>query len=98
DALLEALRRSPAESEPIGIALSPTAWPAGLAPLEALSTDASGAPASRAAGPRERAAMKAAEVMKELQKRGTAQTRKTWIRHGCPEPLFGVKIADMKVL
>jgi len=42
--------------------------------------------------------MKAAEVMKELQKKGSAQTKKTWIRHGCPEPLFGVKIADMKVL
>ncbi len=42
--------------------------------------------------------MKAAEVMKELQKKGDAQTRKTWLRHGCPEPLFGVKVADMKVL
>ncbi|HTF57043.1 MAG TPA: DNA alkylation repair protein [Planctomycetota bacterium] len=42
--------------------------------------------------------MKADEVMKELQRKGNAQTRKTWIRHGCPEPLFGVKVADMKVL
>ena len=42
--------------------------------------------------------MNAAEVMKELQKKGTAQTRKTWLRHGCSEPLFGVKISDMKVL
>ncbi|HZN62964.1 MAG TPA: DNA alkylation repair protein [Planctomycetota bacterium] len=42
--------------------------------------------------------MNAAEAMKELQKKGTAQTKKTWMRHGCPEPLFGVKVADMKVL
>jgi len=42
--------------------------------------------------------MNSAEAMKELQKKGTAQTKKTWMRHGCPEPLFGVKIADMKVL
>src|SRR5688572_20385471 len=42
--------------------------------------------------------MNASEVMKELKKKGTAQTRKTWARHGCPEPFFGVKISDLKVL
>jgi hypothetical protein len=42
--------------------------------------------------------MNAAEVMKELQKKGNAQTKKTWMNHGCPEPLFGVKVADMKLL
>ena len=42
--------------------------------------------------------MNAAEVMKELQKKGNAQTKKTWMSHGCPEPLFGVKVADMKIL
>ncbi|HKS15981.1 MAG TPA: DNA alkylation repair protein, partial [Planctomycetota bacterium] len=43
-------------------------------------------------------AMNAAEVMKELQERGDPQTKKTWLRHGVPEPLFGVKIGEMKLL
>jgi hypothetical protein len=42
--------------------------------------------------------MTAAEVMKQLEKLGDAQTRKTFVRHGCPEPLFGVKVSDMKTL
>jgi hypothetical protein len=36
--------------------------------------------------------------MKELQALGTEQTRKTWLRHGAPEPLFGVKVGDMKTI
>ena len=36
------------------------------------------------------------EVMAELKSLGTAQTKKTLIRHGVQEPLFGVKIGDMK--
>jgi 3-methyladenine DNA glycosylase AlkD len=35
-------------------------------------------------------------VMKELESLGSAQTKKTWINHGCKGPLFGVKIGDMK--
>src|SRR5678815_5522497 len=42
--------------------------------------------------------MKATDVMKALEKLGSAQTKKTYLRHGCPEPCFGVKIADMKAL
>jgi len=42
--------------------------------------------------------MTAAEVMKQLEKLGDAQTRKTFARHGCPEPFFGVKVGDMKTL
>src|ERR1041384_607343 len=42
--------------------------------------------------------MKASEVMKALEKLGSAPTKKTFLRHGCPEPFFGVKIADMKTL
>lgn len=42
--------------------------------------------------------MNAKDVMKQLERLGTAQTKKTWMRHGCPEPLFGVKIGDMKPL
>ncbi len=36
------------------------------------------------------------EVMKELEKLGTAQTKKTWANHGAVEPFWGVKIGDMK--
>src|SRR3954451_10169094 len=36
------------------------------------------------------------EVMAELKALGSAQTKKTLLRHGAAEPLFGVKIGDMK--
>lgn len=36
------------------------------------------------------------EVMAQLRKLGTEQTRKTWIRHGATEPMFGVKVGDLK--
>jgi 3-methyladenine DNA glycosylase AlkD len=42
--------------------------------------------------------MSTAEIMKALEKLGSPQTKKTYLRHGCPEPFFGVKIADMKSL
>src|SRR2546422_9884344 len=42
--------------------------------------------------------MNSTDVMKALEKLGSAQTKKTYRRHGCPEPFFGVKIADMKAL
>jgi 3-methyladenine DNA glycosylase AlkD len=42
--------------------------------------------------------MTVAEVMKQLESMGSEQTRKTLKRHGCPEPLFGVKIGDMKTI
>ncbi len=38
------------------------------------------------------------QVMAELKKKGTAQTRATAERHGVTGPMFGVKIADMKVI
>jgi 3-methyladenine DNA glycosylase AlkD len=38
------------------------------------------------------------EVMKELESLGTATTKKTLLRHGATEPLFGVRIGDMKPL
>jgi 3-methyladenine DNA glycosylase AlkD len=38
------------------------------------------------------------EVMAELKKKGSDQTRKTFLRHGAPENMFGVKIADLKVI
>lgn len=36
------------------------------------------------------------ETMKELAAKASASTRKTYLRHGAPEPLFGVRIGDMK--
>ncbi len=39
-----------------------------------------------------------AEVMSALEKAGTAQTRKTYARHGAIGPMFGVSFADLKVL
>jgi 3-methyladenine DNA glycosylase AlkD len=40
--------------------------------------------------------MTAKEIVAELKKLGTAQTKKTWMNHGAQEPCFGVKIEDMK--
>jgi 3-methyladenine DNA glycosylase AlkD len=38
------------------------------------------------------------EVMTELEKFGSEQTRKIYKSHGAVEPYFGVKVSDMKVL
>jgi 3-methyladenine DNA glycosylase AlkD len=38
------------------------------------------------------------QVMTELKKKGTAQTRKTFARHGAPQDIFGVKVGDLKVI
>ena len=42
--------------------------------------------------------MTAKEVLAELKKLGTEQTKKTFLRHGAKEPFYGVKIGDMKVI
>ncbi len=39
-----------------------------------------------------------AGVLRELKKAGSAQTRKTYLRHGATEPLFGVSYAVLKDL
>jgi hypothetical protein len=39
-----------------------------------------------------------AAVMDALKKKGSEQTRKTYARHGISAPMFGVKIADLKVI
>jgi hypothetical protein len=36
--------------------------------------------------------------MKQLEKLGSEQQRKTYARHGCTIPMFGVKIADLKTI
>lgn len=42
--------------------------------------------------------MKLGDVMKELEKKGDAQTKKTHVRHGAAEPLFGVKVSELKTI
>ncbi|RKI31429.1 DNA alkylation repair protein [Corallococcus sp. AB004] len=38
------------------------------------------------------------ETMRELERLGTAQTRKTYLRHGAPEPVSGVNFGPLGVL
>ncbi len=38
------------------------------------------------------------EIMTKLEDMGSEQTKKTFLRHGAKEPLFGVKVGDMKKL
>ncbi len=40
--------------------------------------------------------MTAKDIVAELKKLGTPQTRKMWMTHGAQEPCFGVKVEDMK--
>jgi len=40
--------------------------------------------------------MTVAAIMKELEALGNEQTKKTLMRHGAVEPIFGVKIGDLK--
>lgn len=42
--------------------------------------------------------MKLDEVMTELAAKGSAATKRTHMNHGAPEPLFGVKISDLKFI
>src|SRR5882672_12715599 len=53
-----------------------------------------------AAKPKKSAAprMTLAEAMSALEKAGSAQTRKTYARHGAAEPMFGVSFATLKTL
>jgi 3-methyladenine DNA glycosylase AlkD len=38
------------------------------------------------------------EVMRALAKKANATCKRTYLRHGAPEPLFGVRISDLKPL
>lgn len=38
------------------------------------------------------------QTMLALEEAGTAQTRRTYARHGAPEPMFGVSFATLKLL
>ena len=50
--------------------------------------------AAKASAPR----MTLAEAMAALKAAGTEQTRKTYARHGAPEPMFGVSFATLKTM
>jgi 3-methyladenine DNA glycosylase AlkD len=39
-----------------------------------------------------------AQVLAELKRKGSEQTRKTYARHGIDIPMFGVSVADLKVI
>lgn len=59
------------------------------------------APVTRATKPGRKTApsrVSLAEAMSALEKAGSAQTRKTYARHGATGPMFGVSFADLKVL
>ena len=42
--------------------------------------------------------MTLAYVMAELAAKGSESTKRTFLKHGAKEPLFGVKVADLKVI
>jgi 3-methyladenine DNA glycosylase AlkD len=42
--------------------------------------------------------MELKEIMASLEKMGSPQTKKTFLKHGAPEPYFGVKVGDMKTI
>jgi 3-methyladenine DNA glycosylase AlkD len=55
-------------------------------------------PATRKPAKGARPRMTLAETMHELKKAGSAQTRKTYARHGATEPMFGVSFATLKAM
>jgi 3-methyladenine DNA glycosylase AlkD len=44
------------------------------------------------------ARMTLVETMAALERAGSAQTRKTYARHGAAEPMFGVSFATLKTM
>src|SRR5262245_10690245 len=42
--------------------------------------------------------MTAKEVLAQLKKLGSEQTKKVLMKHGAKEPFYGVKVGDLKVL
>jgi 3-methyladenine DNA glycosylase AlkD len=52
----------------------------------------------RTAKPAAKQRLSFAGAMKALEKAGSAQTKKTYLRHGAKEPLFGVSFAALKAL
>lgn len=42
--------------------------------------------------------MTATEILQELETLGSAQTKRIFQNHGAPEPIFGVKVGDLKTI
>src|SRR5687767_7251466 len=38
------------------------------------------------------------QVMNELKKKGSESTKRIFLNHGASEPMYGVKIADLKII
>lgn len=55
-------------------------------------------PPARKAAKRTATRMTLSETMSALEKAGSAQTRKTYARHGAVEPMFGVSFATLKTM
>ena len=55
-------------------------------------------PAAKTAAKPTAARMSLDEIMRTLEKSGSAQTKKTYARHGAKEPMFGVLFGTLKVL
>jgi 3-methyladenine DNA glycosylase AlkD len=64
--------------------------------MPAARTRAAARPRSKAAAPAPKRTL--ADLMKTLEKAGTAQTRKTYARHGALEPMFGVRFSTLAEL
>src|SRR5260221_9708088 len=62
------------------------------------STRTSKKPAKKTSAKPTVARMSLDEVMRALEKAGSAQTKKTYARHGAKEPMFGVRFGTLKVL
>src|SRR5262249_17348892 len=91
-------RRRPADRERALLVLRSSARDRGsLSPMASPKTStkkpAAGKPAKAPA-----ARMTLSQAMKELEKAGSAQTRKTYARHGAQEPMFGTSFATLKEL
>jgi hypothetical protein len=54
--------------------------------------------AGTAAGGKDAPRMSPADAMAALERAGSAQTKKTYLRHGAAEPMFGVSFATLKTL
>ncbi len=69
-----------------------------MAPTASTKAKAAKKPAAKASAKAATARMSLDEVMRALEKAGTAQARKTYARHGAVEPMYGVSFATLKAL
>ncbi len=81
-------------------AAGPAEGPRAAGPTSERSAPGARAPgkAGRRPGGEERGRRALADVMSALAAAGSAQTRKTYLRHGATEPLYGVSFAALKTL